>query len=173
NAAALIPKEIIKLAKITGSKIEVNLFYRTEKREKKIKDLLMACGVAHVFGVGKDASATIPELLSERRKVDPRGIFKADVVLVFLEDGDRTEALIKMGKKVIAVDLNPFSRTAQKANITIVDNIVRAMPELIKTSQEFKSRGEQKIKSILKNYDNKKILKEMVKIIRKNYVYEK
>lgn len=173
NASALVPREIVKLAKIVGAKIEVNLFYRAEKREKKIKNLLLSAGANNVLGAGKNASAAIPELLSERRRVDPRGIFKADVVLVFLEDGDRTEALIKMGKKVIAVDLNPFSRTAQKANITIVDNIVRAMPELIKTSQEFKSRGEQKIKSILKNYDNKKILKEMVKIIRKNYVYEK
>ena len=169
NSAALSAKEVVKLAKITGSKIEVNLFYRTEKRKKKIKDLLMACGAALVLGTGKDASAIIPELLSERRKVDPRGIFKADVVLVFLEDGDRTESLVKMRKKVIAIDLNPFSRTAQKATLTIVDNIVRAMPNLIKLSREFKGQGEQKLKSILKNYDNKKILKEMIKIIRNNY----
>ena len=34
NFAALCPKEIIQLAKITNSKIEVNLFYSSEKRKK-------------------------------------------------------------------------------------------------------------------------------------------
>jgi 4-phosphopantoate--beta-alanine ligase len=59
--------------------------------------------------------------MSDRRMVDPDGIYIADVVLVPLEDGDRTEALVKMGKKVIAIDLNPLSRTSQKASITIVE----------------------------------------------------
>ena len=34
NFAALCPKEIIQLAKMTNSKIEVNLFYSSEKRKK-------------------------------------------------------------------------------------------------------------------------------------------
>lgn len=167
NVAALVPKEIIKLAKITGSKLEVNLFYRTKAREKKIKKLLMSLGADIILGVGKDACATIPELMSERRRVDPRGIFIADVVIVFLEDGDRTEALIKLGKKVVAVDLNPFSRTAQKATITIVDNIVRAMPSIIKITQEYKGYSKRRLKSILKKYNNKRTLGEMVRIIGK------
>jgi 4-phosphopantoate--beta-alanine ligase len=53
------------------------------------------------------------------------------VVLVPLEDGDRTEALRRLGKTVIAIDLNPLSRTAQAASITIVDNVTRAMPKLV------------------------------------------
>ncbi|NIM45309.1 MAG: DUF137 domain-containing protein, partial [Nitrososphaeria archaeon] len=65
------------------------------------------------LGVGETSSARIPELRSERRKVDARGIYSADVVLVPLEDGDRTEALRRMGKSVIAIDLNPLSRTAR------------------------------------------------------------
>ncbi len=129
--------------------------------------MLILAGADNVLGAGKDASAVIPELMSERRRVDPRGILIADVVLVFLEDGDRTESLLKMGKKVIAIDLNPFSRTAQKATLTIVDNIVRAMPLLIKMSKEFKEYKEQDLKSIFKNYNNRIMLKEMVKIIRK------
>jgi len=36
NIAALCPKEIVRLAKQTGSKIEVNLFYSNEKRKKAI-----------------------------------------------------------------------------------------------------------------------------------------
>lgn len=168
NAAALSAKEIVKLAKITGSKIEVNLFYRTREREKKIKNLLLSAGADLVLGAEKDASTVIPELMSERRKVDPRGILIADAVFVFLEDGDRTESLTKMGKKVVAVDLNPFSRTAQKATITIVDNIIRTLPLIIKTSEELKKYKEQKLRAIFKNYNNKIILKEMIKIIR-NY----
>lgn len=50
------------------------------------------------------------------------------MVLVPLEDGDRTEALRRMGKTVIAIDLNPLSRTSRAANITIVDNVIRAVP---------------------------------------------
>ena len=60
---------------------------------------------------------------SNRKFVHPDGIFKADVVFVPLEDGDRCEALRKMGKDVVTVDLNPMSRTAQQASITIVDNV--------------------------------------------------
>ena len=44
-----------------------------------------------------------------------------------LEDGDRTTALRKAGKKVITFDLNPLSRTSQTADITIVDNVTRAV----------------------------------------------
>jgi 4-phosphopantoate--beta-alanine ligase len=170
NTACLVPKEIVKLANIIGAKIEVNLFYRTEEREKKIEKLLKSLGANIISGVGKDASAILPEIRSERRRVDPEGILIADLVFVALEDGDRTEALIKMGKKVIAVDLNPFSRTAQKATITIVDNIVRAMPILIKYCkycQRFKKESKKKLRSILLNYDNKKILNEIIGIIQK------
>src|SRR5574341_1731377 len=37
NAAALCPKEVVELAGVTGAKIEVNLFYRTDERELAIK----------------------------------------------------------------------------------------------------------------------------------------
>ncbi|MEM3823477.1 MAG: phosphopantothenate/pantothenate synthetase, partial [Candidatus Bathyarchaeia archaeon] len=97
NTAALTTKEIVKLAEVVNAKIEVNLFYRTPKRELAIKKLLEKAGAKEVLGVGENASARIPELGSERRRVDPRGILVADVVLVPLEDGDRTEALVKMG----------------------------------------------------------------------------
>ena len=54
-----------------------------------------------------------------------------DVVLVPLEDGDRTIALKKAKKKIITFDLNPLSRTARTADITIVDNVTRAMKLLV------------------------------------------
>lgn len=165
NTAALSAKEIVNLAKIVDAKIEINLFYRSHKRELAIKRLLEDAGAEEILGVGEDASARIPELESERRRVDPHGILIADVVLVPLEDGDRTEALVKMGKKVIAIDLNPLSRTAQKASITIVDNVVRAMPMLVKTASELKGESLENLQKILSSYSNKEVLAESVNLI--------
>lgn len=165
NTAALCPNTAVELAKVAGAAIEVNLFYRTEEREKAIKTELELHGAKNVLGVGsKAASARIPELQSERRRVDPGGIFTADTVLVPLEDGDRTEALIKMNKKVITIDLNPLSRTSRAANITIVDNVVRAMPALVEAAR--KLSGTTSLKKITDNFDNNKNLQESLKIIR-------
>lgn len=158
NAAALCPKELVRLAKSTGAKLEINLFYRTAGREKAIARSLKKAGAKEVLGAGKDASARIPELFSERRRVSSGGIMVADVVLVPLEDGDRTEALRKMGKTVIAVDLNPLSRTARKASITVVDNLVRAVPNLIR----FAKKKPKPVK-----FDNEKNLKETLAYIKK------
>ena len=165
NAAALCPNEIVQLAKVTDAAIEVNLFYRTKERERAIKAELERHGAENVLGVDERASATIPELQSERRRVDPDGIHSADTVFVPLEDGDRTEALVKMGKKVITVDLNPLSRTAKAAHITIVDNITRAMPAIIGAAREIK--GGRSLKKIVDGFDNKKNLRESAEIIRR------
>ncbi|WP_250635812.1 phosphopantothenate/pantothenate synthetase family protein [Candidatus Nitrosarchaeum limnium] len=81
--------------------------------------------------MNRDSSTKLLGLDSARRIVDKNGIFAADVVIVPLEDGDRTIALRKAGKKVITFDLNPLSRTSQTANITIVDNVTRAIDLLI------------------------------------------
>jgi 4-phosphopantoate--beta-alanine ligase len=164
NAAALAAEDITTLAKESNAKVEVNLFYRTEERVKKISRKLREAGIKEVLGVN-DATARIPELSSERRKVSPVGIYKADCVLVPLEDGDRTEALRKMGKCVIAVDLNPLSRTAKKASITIVDNLVRALPLLISEVKKLKGKRREALKNILGSYDNKKNLKEARELI--------
>lgn len=167
NTAALVSEEIVKLAKIVNAKVEVNLFYRTAEREQAIKRLLEKAGASEVLGVGENASETIPEIGSERRRVDPRGILTADVILVPLEDGDRTEALLKMGKRVIAVDLNPLSRTSQKATITIVDNVVRAMPKLIEAAEKLKSLGAEKCQEILRNFNNRENLADSIILIKR------
>jgi 4-phosphopantoate--beta-alanine ligase len=165
NAAALAARDIVKLAEVTGAKIEVNLFYCSAEREIAIKKLLTDAGAKQVLGVGEAASARISEIGSERRRVDPEGILVADVVLVPLEDGDRTEALVKMGKKVIAIDLNPLSRTAQFATITIVDNIVRAMPVLVEFAEKLKEKARNKLETILADFSNKKNLGDAIDLI--------
>ena len=53
------------------------------------------------------------------------------MILVPLEDGDRCEALVGMGKTVIVVDLNPLSRSAKMASITIVDEISRVANNML------------------------------------------
>jgi len=159
NFAALCPKEIIQLAKITDSKIEVNLFYSSEKRKKAISKILKKYGANEIFGMDKKQSTKLKGIDSARRIVDKSGIFSADVVLVPLEDGDRTITLKKAKKTVITFDLNPLSRTAQTADVTIVDNVTRAMKLLVSESR--KSR-----KQII--FDNKKNLKSTILEIRKN-----
>lgn len=162
NVAALASQEIVRLSIIVGAGIEVNLFHRSLEREELIGSLLKKAGAEDILGIGDAASERIPEIDSERRRVDPKGIHVADVILVPLEDGDRTEGLIKMGKTVIAVDLNPLSRTAQFASITIVDNIVRALPMLIKMSNELKAKDRIELEKIVSEYSNKETLSKAV-----------
>lgn len=166
NTAALVPKHVVELSREVGAKIEVNLFYRTREREEAIASYLREHGAEEVLGVGEDASATIPELFSERRRVSPRGILIADVVLVPLEDGDRTEALRKMGKVVIAIDLNPLSRTARAATVTIVDNVVRALPLMVEKARELKKAPRDTLLNIVSSYDNDSVLREALIHIR-------
>ena len=164
NTAALCPNAVVELAKVAGVTLEVNIFYRTKERESAIKAELELKGAKKVLGVGSKASATIPELQSERRRVDPNGIYAADTVLVPLEDGDRTEALVKMGKTVITIDLNPLSRTSRAANIIIVDNVVRAMPALVEAAH--KLRGTKSLRKIVDDFNNIKNLRESLRIIK-------
>jgi len=160
NFAALCPKEIVQLAKITNSKIEVNLFYSSEKRKKAISNILKKSGAKEILGIDKKQSTKLKGIDSARRIVDKNGIFSGDVVLVPLEDGDRTIALKKAKKKIITFDLNPLSRTAQTADVTIVDNVTRAMKLLVS-----ESRKKSKIQN---TFDNKKNLKITILEIQKN-----
>jgi len=166
NVVALAAKETVELAKILNAKIEINLFYRTGEREEIIKRILTDNGATEVFRVGENASERIPGLDSERGDVSRDGIFTADVVLVPLEDGDRTEALVAMGKRVIAIDLNPLSRTSQNATVSVVDNIVRAIPRMIEMADEVKDSD---LEEIVKNLDNKKNLDKIIKRIRTGF----
>ena len=160
NVAALCPKEIVQLAKATKAKIEVNLFYYDENRKKKIVKSLKKAGAKQVLGTNPRSYRRIGGLDSPRQIVDKDGIFAADVVLVPLEDGDRTEALQKIGKTVITFDLNPLSRTAQTADITIVDNVIRGMRLLVSVCK--------KSKIVKNNFNNKRSLSSAVSEIKNN-----
>jgi 4-phosphopantoate--beta-alanine ligase len=71
-----------------------------------------------------------------------------------------------MGKKIIAIDLNPISRTARVAQITIVDNIVRVMPTMVSIARELSLDDDMKLTKIIKEFDNQKNLEESLRIIQ-------
>ncbi|MHA1509038.1 MAG: phosphopantothenate/pantothenate synthetase family protein, partial [Promethearchaeota archaeon] len=147
--------------------LEINLFYRKEGRIEAIKNILQDAGAKKILGLEEQNMVEIEELSSNRRNVDPNGIKIADVVFVPLEDGDRTEALKKIGKKVIAVDLNPISRTSLWADITIVDNIIRTLPEMIRIAKKLKNAKEKDLKDIIERFDNGKNIKSTLNTIIK------
>jgi 4-phosphopantoate--beta-alanine ligase len=164
NVAALAAEEMVALATALKIPLEVNLFHRSEERVKKIADLLREKGAAQVLGERPDAS--VPGLDHARALATKGGIYDADVVLIPLEDGDRCEALVAMGKKVIAIDLNPLSRTARKATVSIVDNIMRAVPLLTAQVQQLSGAPRAELGEIVREYNNERVLREAVRGIQ-------
>jgi 4-phosphopantoate--beta-alanine ligase len=79
-------------------------------------------------------------------------------------DGDRCKALVKMGKKVITIDLNPLSRTSKQASVSIVDDIERALKNLISMVKEEK-KAKKDLAALSESYDNKENLKAVIKEI--------
>jgi 4-phosphopantoate---beta-alanine ligase len=164
NVAALVPDEMVELAAVLNVPLEVNLFHRSEERVKKIADLLRQKGAREVLGEHPDA--TVPGLEHARALATRGGIYDADVVLIPLEDGDRCEALLAMGKKVIAIDLNPLSRTAKKATVSIVDNILRTVPNLTKQILMLSEEPRADLDRLVREYDNERVLREAVQEIQ-------
>jgi 4-phosphopantoate--beta-alanine ligase len=148
NTVALAAREIAELQKVSGALVEVNLFHRTEERVARIEKLLRDAG-ADVFS--GEAERLLP-LSHDRAWCRREGMFSADVIIVPLEDGDRCEALVAMGKKVIAVDLNPLSRTAQRATLTIVDEVTRALPEISRACRELSATDRERLLSATDNH---------------------
>ena len=165
NVAALAPEGLIELGRVLNAPLEVNIFHTETGREQKIRDHLLKHGVPDVLMPTTEAQLSYID--SNRKFVHPDGIFKADVVFVPLEDGDRCEALQKMGKDVVTVDLNPMSRTAKQASITIVDNVVRALPLLCEKIRELSSDATT-AQDTLKRYSNAAVLRQALQHISRS-----
>ena len=153
NTAALAAREIALLQKACGAKVEVNLFHRTPERVQQIEALLCDAGVDVFSG---EAERLLP-LSHDRAFCRRDGMYAADVVLVPLEDGDRCEVLVGMGKKVIAIDLNPLSRTAKTATLTVVDEVTRALPVI---TAHCMSLTDEECRDLVAALDNPAFLKE-------------
>ena len=153
NVAALVPGEAVDLAETVDGHLEINLFNRTPERMQAIADHLTDHGATEVLGLTADAR--IPNLDHQRAKVDADGIYRSDVVVVPLEDGDRAEALDEMGKTQIVIDLNPLSRSARVADVPIVDNVVRAIPNVTAHARSLQdsNASESALREIVETFD--------------------
>ncbi|PWR74952.1 4-phosphopantoate--beta-alanine ligase [Methanospirillum stamsii] len=160
NTAALAAEAIAALQQASGSIVEVNLFHRTEERIDSITRLLEKHGVKVLSG---EVSRFIP-LDHDRGLCHHDGMYSADVILVPLEDGDRAEALIKMGKTVIAIDLNPLSRTTRTCTLPVIDEVTRAIPHITRFCKEI---TEEEIPDILSNYTGTEFIRDALEYIRR------
>jgi len=173
NVGALVPEGVCSLSEALQCRVEVNIFHRTDERVERLVAHLEAAGCRNVLGKAPDMK--LSNLDHPRALCCSDGIFSADVVLVPLEDGDRCEALKAFGKKVITVDLNPLSRTARAADITIVDNIVRAFPNLYKKVLEMKDNiasgrlKRQDLSLIDSSYSNERNLRGSLSRMARTY----
>tara|TARA_B100001564_G_C20567242_1_gene636602 strand:+ start:380 stop:1135 length:756 start_codon:yes stop_codon:yes gene_type:complete len=166
NTTALAGFELLKLAEFLNCPVEINIFYRTVDRVNALYQHLNEIKVQHEINVeilGKNPDIEIPGLKGPRAKCCFDGIFNSDVILVPLEDGDRCEALVSMGKTVIVVDLNPLSRSAKKASITIVDEITRVAQNFLTLISK------NTIREIEIGFDNNANLQNSINIIASNY----
>jgi 4-phosphopantoate--beta-alanine ligase len=165
NTTALAIDDIIKLVKAIDGKIEINLFYRTKERVEIIENILKKKGYSDVLGTNHEQLCYIDGIESPRATASKEGIYTSDLILVPLEDGDRAEVLVNSGKEIIAIDLNPLSRTAQLSTITIVDNITRAIPLMIKEVERLKKLKTEELVDIVNKFSNEENLKEALKAI--------
>lgn len=152
NACALCAKELVALAKETGAVLEVNIFHTSAEREQAIRGALMEAGATEVLMPTR--THALEHIDHNRRWVHPDGIYRADVVCVPLEDGDRCHALIRNGKRVVTIDLNPLSRTARTASVTIVDNITRCLPLMVKRAAALRGETAEALRQTIAKWDN-------------------
>ena len=164
NAVALVPEELVRLSRLLGAPLEVNIFHASADRERAIRTFLEKRGAEEVLM--PQPTAQLDYIDSNRRFVHPDGILHADVVFVPLEDGDRCQALRRMGKDVVTVDLNPLSRTARTASITLVDNVVRALPLLCERIEAFAGQDPSDWRQRTDAYDHGQNLLRAEKALR-------
>ena len=174
NTVALAGPQLIACAAVLGCPIEVNIYYRTPKRMEVLLSTLMEQQqlalnlypqiknkITDVKILGGNPDGRIPNLEGPRANCHSDGILSADTILVPLEDGDRCEALIAMGKTVCVIDLNPLSRTAQMATVTVVDELTRCVPILLETLMQ------NSVKSL--DWNNKENLENVIQEILRNF----
>ena len=167
NTVALAIEDLLLLANKIGCPIEVNIYYRTPERMKALLSHIE--GVRSSLGVevqilGAEPDGLIPNLEGPRAKCCSQGILNADAILVPLEDGDRCEALINMGKEVYVVDLNPLSRTAKMATICIVDEISRVTKMMLDLDDEALEVNP----NFDANLSRESVLEEMLNALKRN-----
>ena len=161
---------------LPGLKFEINLFHYSEQRVATIGQHLVKHEIADFLiahpetsrsnSQGESSRNILPGLDSHRRWMHPNGIGKADVVFVPLEDGDRAEALVKSGRSVITVDLNPMSRTSHTASVSIVDELTQVLPKLSETIEQDRKESRESLRDRIERFSNIKVLEQAEKQMR-------
>jgi 4-phosphopantoate--beta-alanine ligase len=151
NAAGLCAEGLLSLARAIPARVEVNLFHRTPERVEKVCRYLERHGGRDVLG--REQSSRLEGIASDRALCATEGIYRADVVLIPLEDGDRAGALVQAGKIVLATDLNPLSRTAVESHVTAVDELTRAVPNIERAVHELRTEPSQR-RELIASFDN-------------------
>lgn len=158
NAAGLCAEGLISLARAVPARLEVNLFHRTPERIERVCRYLEGAGATDVLG--REQDARLEGIASDRASCSAEGIGRADVVLIPLEDGDRAAALAAAGKTVLAIDLNPLSRTAVAASVAVVDELTRAVPNIMRHVEDLRDRpGERR--RLISEFSNDRNLERM------------
>ena len=168
NATALAIDEIIEFANAVNAKIEINLFYRTDERVELITALYREHGYKEILGSLDDDIEYLNDIKNNRASASKTGIYTADTILIPLEDGDRAEILKKSGKNIITIDLNPLSRTSKMSDVSIMDNIVRAIPFMTKIAEDLKTQDKKVLIEMVNDFDNEENLKESIEQIKIN-----
>ena len=167
NATALAIDEIIELANAVNAKIEINLFYRTNERVELLTALYREHGYKDILGSLDDDIEYLNDIKNNRATASKTGIYTADTILIPLEDGDRAEILKKTGKNTITIDLNPLSRTSKMSDVSIMDNIVRAIPFMTKIAEDLKTQDKNVLIEMVNDFDNDENLKECLEQIKR------
>ncbi len=167
NATALAIDEIIELANTVNAKIEINLFYRTDERVELLTALYRDHGYKEILGTLDDDIEYLNDIKNNRATASKSGIYSADTILIPLEDGDRAEILKKTGKNTITIDLNPLSRTSRMSDVSIMDNIIRAIPFMTKIAEDLKTQEKNVLIEMVNDFDNDENLKECLEQIKR------
>src|SRR5438874_1799998 len=75
-------------------------------------------------------------------------------------------------RTVVAIDLNPLSRTAKLAQVTIVDELTRVVPALDRQLLADCTAAREVLERRLAAYDNRAVLREAVAAIRTGFAGE-
>ena len=158
NAAGLCADGLIALAREVPARLEVNLFHRTPERIERVCRYLEEAGATDLLG--REQDAWLEGIASDRARCSAEGIGRADVVLIPLEDGDRAAALAAAGKTVLAIDINPLSRTAIAAKVAVVDELTRAVPNIERHVRELRDRPDER-RRLIEEFSNERNLERM------------
>ena len=105
--------------------------------------------------------------LSEQNLLYPTRCILANLFRDYIAtEEDRAEILKEGGKNILTIDLNPLSRTSKMSDVSIMDNIVRAIPFMTKIAEDLKTQDKAVLYELVNEFDNEENLKESLEQIK-------